>query len=726
MKKILIASIILIILSIGAASASENITQDNITSTECEDISFTDSSDVLSDGSYAGNDFYITVKENYSQDKIDWNSNDLVYISSASQKNGTFEIDVDDALKQSYTLTDGHFSIEPDGYGGTYKNYVKFIYPTDLGLDCGTYNIKVKFNGDVLVNHQVSIKEKDDFDIWLQNPYYVESDYWTSPSFIIIDSNHQCSGTLEIFVNGTRKIVYVVNNGNFEEIADCSNKSRYIAASDLLSTYGKYDIQINFTENGTARTLREDVVTVGEYEPTTNPKLDVYLDLYYVNLPADNVAHIYLPREATGKLTVSYNNVKNENISYSKGYGSYYVHAWNLNHLGENTLTFTYVGDDFGTLKTTVSCIVVPAVTAPSYVSAGEKFKMSIRTHEWVNGNFNVYDYSGDKKGKLLVSGIINSGLSSVELSSTKVGLNKFYLEFAYPGGYYPVIQDVYVVKNSENITVNVPSQVNVGSDVVVSIKAPAVPYNFAYIVVDGENKGFYSMKNGPVVETLSGLSKGTHTVSIQYNGGNYVDGYLVGDVYSNTFTVTVGIKTSIVAPKVSTTFNVAKNLVITLKDSANKVLSGKTLSIKLNGITYKKTTDKNGQVKLNINLPAKSYTANINFAGDDNYIGSSGNVKIVVSKATPKITAKSKTFKLKSKTKKVKATLKDNNGRVMKKVKLTLTIKNKKYTAKTNKKGVATFKIKLTKKGRYSGKITSKASGNYNAATKKLKIKIK
>ncbi len=726
MKKILLASFILIVLSIGAVSASENITQENITSTECGDISLTDSSDISSDDSYLDNDFYITVKENYSQDKIDWNSSDLVYISSASQKNGTFEIDVDDAPRQSFNITDGYFSIETDGYGGTYKNYVKFIYPTDLGLDCGTYNIKVKFNGDVLINHPVNIKEKEDFDIWLQNPYYVESDYWTSPSFIIIDSNHLCNGTLEIFVNGTRKIAYDVNNGNFEEIADCSNKSRYIAAADLLSTYGKYDIQINFTENGKTRTLKEDVVFVAEYEPTANPKLDAYLDLYYVNLPADNVAHIYLPRESTGKLTVSYNDVKNENIIYSKGYGSYHVPAWNLNHLGENTLTFTYVGDDFGTLKTTVSCIVVPTVTAPSYVSVGEKFKMAIRTHEWVNGNFNVYDFSGDKKGKLLVSGIINGGVSAVDLSSTKFGLNKFYLEFDYPGGYYPVIQEVYVVKNSENISVDVPSQVNVGSDVVVNITAPAVSYNFAYIVVDGMNKGFYSMENGSVVETLSGLSKGIHKISIQYNGGHYTDGYLVGDVYSNTFTVTVGIKTNIIAPELSTVFNVAKYLVITLKDNANNVLCDKTISIKLNGITYKKITDKNGQVKLKINLPAKSYSANINFAGDDNYIGSSGNVKIVVLKATPKIIAKSKTFKLKSKSKKVTATLKDNKGRLMKKVKLTLRIKNKKYTVKTNKKGVATFKIKLAKKGGYIGKITLKSSSNYNAATKKLKIKIK
>ena len=180
-------------------------------------------------------------------------------------------------------------------------------------------------------------------------------------------------------------------------------------------------------------------------------------------------------------------------------------------------------------------------------------------------------------------------------------------------------------------------------------------------------------------------------------------------------------------SPQVSTVYNVAKNRVITLKDSKNKAISGKSITIKLNGKVYTRTTDKNGQAKLSVNLPAKTYTAYISFAGDNTYLASSKNVKIVVSKATPKITAKAKSFKLKTKTKKFTATLKDNKGRVMKKVKLTLKVKGKTYKATTNAKGKATFKInKLNKKGTYKAKITFKANSNYKAATKTVKIKIK
>ena len=720
-KYLMVAIFVLAILTIGAASASENVTAEDAVSLE------DDSGDALADKSYYDDDFYVTVKENYTQDKENWDSNDVVYIASYSQKNGTFKVFVDDSEKQNYSITDGHFAVEDDGYGGTYNRYYQSVYPSDLGIvDCGRYSIKVKFNETTLIDTFVNVNEKEDFDIWLQNPYYCEEEYWSSPSFIVIDSNHQNSGTIEIFVNGTSKISYAVTNGNFTEIADCSNRSRYVSASDLLDKYGRYRIQINFTENGITRTLRDETVVVAEFEPTTVPKLEAYLDLYYVVLPADNYINIYLPREATGTLTITYNDVDKE-IVYSKGRARFLIESWNLNHLGENNISLTYVGEDFGTLNTTASCIVMPKITSPSYVSVGEKFKISMVTHDWVNGKFNVYDYNSGKKGKLLTSGNIVKGVSSVELSSSTVGLNKFYLEFDYPGGKYPIIQEIYVVKNSENIKVSVPSEVKGDSGVVVNITAPANPFNFAYITVDGVNYGFFSMENGTVVETFNGLSKGYHTVSVQYNDGYYSDGKLLGDVYSNTFTVSVGFKTSITAPQVSTVYNVAKNLVITLKDSKNKAISGKSITIKLNGKVYTRTTDKNGQAKLSVNLPAKTYTAYISFAGDNTYLASSKNVKIVVSKATPKITAKAKSFKLKTKTKKFTATLKDNKGRVMKKVKLTLKVKGKTYKATTNAKGKATFKInKLNKKGTYKAKITFKANSNYKAATKTVKIKVK
>ena len=90
------------------------------------------------------------------------------------------------------------------------------------------------------------------------------------------------------------------------------------------------------------------------------------------------------------------------------------------------------------------------------------------------------------------------------------------------------------------------------------------------------------------------------------------------------------------------------------------------------------------------------------------------------------KITAKKKTFKAKTKVKKYAITLKSGK-KAVKKVKVTIKIGKKTYTAKTNAKGKATFKIKkLTKKGKYNAVIKFKGNSAYKASSKKVKITIK
>ena len=196
----------------------------------------------------------------------------------------------------------------------------------------------------------------------------------------------------------------------------------------------------------------------------------------------------------------------------------------------------------------------------------------------------------------------------------------------------------------------------------------------------------------------------------------------------NKTVTITVNkAKTEIAANAIATTYNINKKLVVTLKDSNGKPLSGVKVTVNLNGAkTF--TTDKNGQIKVSTKgLAPKAYAAKITFRGNANYYKSTKKVKITVKKAKPKIIAKKKTFKKAKKVKKYAITLKDNMGKPIKKAKVTLKIKGKTFKAKTNAKGKATFKIKkLTKKGTFKAIITFKGNAFYNKVTKKVKIKMK
>ena len=75
---------------------------------------------------------------------------------------------------------------------------------------------------------------------------------------------------------------------------------------------------------------------------------------------------------------------------------------------------------------------------------------------------------------------------------------------------------------------------------------------------------------------------------------------------------------------------------------------------------------------------------------------------------------------------KKYTINLKNSKGKSIKKVKVTLKVKGKKYNARTNSRGKAIFKItKLTKRGTYKAVITLKGNKYYLKAVKKIKIRI-
>lgn len=96
-----------------------------------------------------------------------------------------------------------------------------------------------------------------------------------------------------------------------------------------------------------------------------------------------------------------------------------------------------------------------------------------------------------------------------------------------------------------------------------------------------------------------------------------------------------------------------------------------------------------------------------------------------VITKKKTSITAKSKKFKSKTKIKKYKIILKTGKT-PLKYKKVYIKLKGKTYVSKTNKKGQAIFKIKLTKRGKFKCTIRFKGDKSYKSSKKIVYIKIK
>ena len=240
--------------------------------------------------------------------------------------------------------------------------------------------------------------------------------------------------------------------------------------------------------------------------------------------------------------------------------------------------------------------------------------------------------------------------------------------------------------------------------------------------VINGENMTSITDENGTI--TISDLTNEVVVSAVFAGNGNFLASNNTADF---NFTIPK-VATQLSCAGVTTYYNVGKNLVVTLKDANGNVLANKMVTVNF-GKTYTKVTDANGQIifKLSATLLPKTYLTTITFAGDETLINSSVATKVVVKKATVKMAASAKTFKKSLKTKKYSITLKNNLGKVMKNTKVTLKIKGKTFSAYTNSKGVATFKItKLTKKGKYTSYVKYAGSKYYNALNKKVVITLK
>ena len=352
--------------------------------------------------------------------------------------------------------------------------------------------------------------------------------------------------------------------------------------------------------------------------------------------------------------------------------------------------------------------IVSPQITTPDYASVSENFTIEIQTNQWINGNFNIYEYNNTEKGNLLATGKIINGHSSLSLSSNFSGMNRFYLEFDYIDGRYHMLHDILIIENSKNVTVEVSRQIEPGSYANISLTAPEGSRGTIYILVDGIVEKTFSVTGGKFRATVQRLSSGSHTVMIRYNDGT--------NLYHKTFTVNVGIRTVIEAGDVTADYNSASLLTLNLKDSKGNPLKEKEITVSLNGIRHVIKTDNNGHATLPIDLLPGNYTADITYSGDNSYLSSSLCVNVFIKKIATSLSANDIRFDYGDSANLV-VLLNDGKNHALEAKSIAITLNGKTYTLATDKQGRATLPVDLIP-GKYVAKIQFKEDNIYLASS--------
>ena len=151
------------------------------------------------------------------------------------------------------------------------------------------------------------------------------------------------------------------------------------------------------------------------------------------------------------------------------------------------------------------------------------------------------------------------------------------------------------------NITVNTTSlNITVGdTDTIIANLTPFGAGNLSFTSIDPSIATVDS--NGVV----TAVGEGNTIITVSFAGD---ETYAPADNQTVIVNVTMG-PISVTADNVTKYYSGSEQFIVNVTNSKGKGISGKSVLITINNVTYNRTTDENGTARLNLNLPSGNYT---------------------------------------------------------------------------------------------------------------------
>ena len=617
----------------------------------------------------------------------------------ASELNRTFKVSKIDVLPDelimdcdginvefSLSLTDatGNLTVKINGdtFTGEFVNGRAVVKPD---LIPGEYNATVSYAGDEKYNpiskeFKFILKMDPNVDVSVENITVGEN------ATVFVSVNPEITSGVTVVLNGNHTVDIVNGKGN-------------VTVSNLAA--GNYTVKAKFEGN--------DKYSEYEIEKTFSVlKIRLSEDAISVD---GNKFSIDVPSQASGNFTVRADRDYTEMISNGKAS----IELINLAP-GEYDVLIAYSGDDTYDSLSKTSKLIVPRYDCPIsanvddiYVNQIALFNVAVLNE--ATGNVSVI-ING-----VYYNGTLDGGKAIIDVAGLANGTYDAVVKY---------FGDKNYVGNETTVKLNVLSLIVPDADKVFDIPSDTKSSKYSInmtdaggnltVFVNGEAYATKPLVNGSASIEVDGLAAGNYDISVVYSGDEKH-----ASISKNT-------TLSVPAPHVPVVKLTGSDVVMLYTagskysvklTSDGSPLSGKTVNFVVNGKKMTATTDKDGVASIKIDLPPKSGEYKV--TGEYNGVGASNTVKV-----KSIMSAKNLKVKKSAKTLKIKVTLKKVNGKYLKSKKVTLKFNGKTYKAKTNKKGVATFKItkKVIKKLKKGKKYTYKATFLKDAVSKKVTVK--
>ena len=617
-EHLIIVSLILSILTIGAVSASQDVVafdelavnegEIEIEESSVEDGGIiTDSKD--SDNLEKSNDLDEPME--YTADDFNVVINETVDLEDENSSVITFD------TPEGLNVSDGTIAVyvhdQIDGYFRINKNQIKL---NELNIKSeGIYPIEVKYiphedasnNLTLATGTLKAIKQysKDTFSIHFENRAA------SKEGVVISVADFPTKGNLIVYVDGNPRFNRTVRDIKHGEQID-------ITVSDLnITKNGQYMISVKYVVNATYQEINLGQQTLNVDIDYWNDDEYLYIDYYADILDHDNT-FIYINEDSsyingTVYVYIDGDLKLTEIISDTSGINNIYftiddLKLYNNITLGKHTVKVIYMKNDveMHDSELGVQFIITPDFEHHFVISVGEKESFVVTMGIDFTGTATLYNVIGeyyDEKGTVFATANFVNGVAKFNFDSLAKG--EYYFCLYINNLNYESTIIVNVLENTPGFSASVSaSEIIVGNNVVVNFNGPKSNESVSIYLDDIKYQSVLVV--GSFSETISGLSLGTHKIGIKFEDEN--------SFYSNTFFVTVKNKpTTPVAPikkadKIKLTLKKikvrksAKKLVLyaTLKING-KAVKGKVIKFKFNKKTYKAKTNKKGVVKATV-----------------------------------------------------------------------------------------------------------------------------
>ena len=575
-------------------------------------------------------------------------------------------------------------------------------------LNPGNYTITAKYAGD---DTFYASKTTTSFTVMKYSPdlsISVDDIYVGEDAVAEIKANSSLNEYVEVKFSNSETI-YPVKLVNGEGTVKISNLP-----------YGDYSVTVTF--NGNENFRAEQKITnfaVNRFDPNLSVKVND------IHVSEKDVANVNANSSLNGIVNIKLNNSDAVyTVKLVNGAGSVTIDEDLA--AGNYIATASFDGDDKFLPSEKTGAFVVNKNDANLMIKVqdikvGEKAVAEIQADKRLNGIVKVsLKNSNSEFAVNVVDGHGNLTIDEDLAAGSYIATASFASDDMFLDDEASVSFDVK--KNSPDFQLKINDIIET-EKLAIEIKADSRLNGFVEIKLNDSDEIYHvKVVNGSAKLQLDKVfTPGVYSATLGFNG----DSMFLADEKTVPFTVK-DKASALIDPNMNIQ---VKN--ITFVDNAVVSLSTNTrftgnVDVQVGTKNYVvKVTNGKGSVSIP-NLAIGTYSVKATFKQDDVFKNSTKSTKFAVQKATPTITASAKTFLDTQKTKQYFITLK-NKGKVLSNKKVTLKVDGVVYSAKTNAKGVATFKMtKLTKLGAKNAVISFAGDKDYNKISSKSKITVK